>query len=89
LQAQVDNACVLADRDPATLARSVALYVQLPGGTGRGTVHPEPLDMSPIPLAALPDVLAAVDATGVSHVQLVLDPITVDAIAAAADVVNS
>jgi alkanesulfonate monooxygenase SsuD/methylene tetrahydromethanopterin reductase-like flavin-dependent oxidoreductase (luciferase family) len=88
LQAQVDNACVLADRDPATLARSVALYVQLPGGTGRSTAHPEPSDISPIPLAALPDVLAGVDATGVTHVQLVLDPITVDSIATVAEVVT-
>jgi probable F420-dependent oxidoreductase len=89
LQTSVDEACVLAGRDPATLARSVALYVQVPGGAGRETPHPASRDVAPIALDALPDVLAAVEAAGVTHVQLVLDPITVDSITAAASVVAS
>ncbi|MBV8957825.1 MAG: LLM class flavin-dependent oxidoreductase [Actinobacteria bacterium] len=87
LQGRVDEACGLVGRDPATLQRSVALYVQLPGGGGRQTPHEESRDITPIPLDALGDVLGAVEATGVTEVQLVLDPITVESVAATAEVI--
>jgi len=89
LEVEVDAACDRAGRDPSTLERSVALYVQAAGGSGRNTPDPNSHDVAPIPLAALSEVLPAIEACGIAHVQLVLDPITVDSIAVAAEAVAS
>ena len=83
LHATIDEHCRRAGRDPSTLQRTVALIVALPGALGRGSSVTEerfaPLDGDAQSLApALRDFAAA----GVSHVQLVLDPITVESIAA-------
>jgi len=84
LREGIDAACRAAGRDPATLERTVALLVRPQGATGRrnGDVsepHPEPIDGSPEVLAA---ALRAFAVEGVRHVQLVLDPITVESIRA-------
>ncbi len=84
LRDQVDAACRAVDRNPATLERTVALLVALPGATGRrngdlSEPHPEPIDGRP---EALAEVLQAFAAEGVEHVQLVCDPITVESIQA-------
>ncbi len=86
LRDQVDAACRAAGRDPAEVERTVALLVGLPGATGRrngdlSEPHPEPIDGSP---QALAEALRAFAAEGVGHVQLVLDPITVESIEALA-----
>jgi alkanesulfonate monooxygenase SsuD/methylene tetrahydromethanopterin reductase-like flavin-dependent oxidoreductase (luciferase family) len=81
LRDRVDAACRAAGRDPAEVARTVALYVQLPGGAGReqsADEHRAP----PIPLDRLTDALHRLAGHAVAHVQLVVDPITVDSIAA-------
>ena len=80
--AQLDAACAAVGRDPATLERTVAVLVQLTGGKGRpgGSVHLRsvpPLKGTPEELA---DALRAFAAAGISHIQLVLDPITLGAI---------
>ncbi len=82
---QVDAACRAVGRDPADVARTVALVVALPGALGRGSaVTDEPFQ----PLSGEPDALAGALAAfaqlGVAHVQLVLDPITVGSIEALA-----
>jgi alkanesulfonate monooxygenase SsuD/methylene tetrahydromethanopterin reductase-like flavin-dependent oxidoreductase (luciferase family) len=83
---QVDAACRAVGRDPATLERTVAVLVNLPGGSGRaqGSHDGPPVD----PISGEPVVLAAAlrafAAEGIGHVQLVLDPITADSIAALA-----
>ena len=83
---QVDAACRAVGRDPAEVERTVALVVAMPGALGRGSaVTDEPF----APIAGDPDTLAqdarARSRTSASrHVQLVLDPITVDSIAALA-----
>ena len=81
LLARVDTACRAAGRDPATLERTVALLIGLPGARGRVSSYgtSPPLEGRP---EALADVLRAVARSGVAHVQLVLDPITVDSIEA-------
>lgn len=83
LRATVDEHCRRAGRDPGTLERTVALIVALPGALGRGSSVSEeafaPLDGDPGSLA--PALRAFADA-GVAHVQLVLDPITLESIAA-------
>ena len=74
LRAKVDSACQEAGRDPATLERTAAVLVQLRGGLGRREGGgAEPLKGTPTELA---ESLRAFAGEGISHVQLVLDPIT-------------
>jgi alkanesulfonate monooxygenase SsuD/methylene tetrahydromethanopterin reductase-like flavin-dependent oxidoreductase (luciferase family) len=85
LRDRIDAACRMAGRDPAEVERSVALYVAMPGATGgRG----DPSESETMPLSGEPEALAetlrAFAAEGVGHVQLVLDPITPDSVAALA-----
>jgi probable F420-dependent oxidoreductase len=73
----VDATCRQVGRDPAEVERTVAVQVRLPGGTGRlqgsySDAPPPPLGGSP---EAVADELRAYAAEGISHVQLVLDPI--------------
>ncbi len=84
LRARIDEACHAAGRDPATLERTVALFVAFPDARGRtiGDLQRpdvEPLDGDPQRLA---ETLRAFAAEGVAHVQLVLDPITVETVTA-------
>jgi alkanesulfonate monooxygenase SsuD/methylene tetrahydromethanopterin reductase-like flavin-dependent oxidoreductase (luciferase family) len=90
LRALVDDACRDVGRDPATLERTVAVMVRLAGGAGRlqGTSRKDEapaLEGSPAEMA---DVFRAFAAEGISHVQLVVDPITVDSIRALASVLR-
>lgn len=85
----VDDACRRAGRDPAAVERTVAVQVRMPGGTGRlagdGKRTPPPLEGTPAEMAA---VLRAYAHEGIGHVQLVVDPITSDSIAAFAPVLE-
>ncbi len=81
LRETVDAACADAGRAPETLERTVALFVAFPDAVGR----PSARGQAPVPaLPSEPEALAsALDefaGEGVGHVQLVLDPITVDSI---------
>ncbi len=88
LRSVVDDACHDVGRDPADIERTVAVLVKLPGGTGR--VQGSYAEAAPIPLEGPPDLLAetlrAYAREGISHVQLVIDPITRDSIEAFAPV---
>jgi probable F420-dependent oxidoreductase len=80
----VDAACRDVGRDPADVERTVAVLVELPGGAGRlqgaySKEAPEPLTGSPADMA---QVLRDYATQGISHVQLVVDPITVGSIRA-------
>jgi len=86
MRALVDEACRKVGRDPSTLERTVALYVAMPGAQGGPQGNParpkaEAIPGDPETLAA---TLRAFAAEGISHVQLVLDPITADSIRALA-----
>ncbi|HYN63553.1 MAG TPA: LLM class flavin-dependent oxidoreductase [Candidatus Limnocylindrales bacterium] len=86
LRAKIDAACRAAGHDPAAVERTVALFVAFPGAVGRSRgdlTAPEvtPLSSDPAQLAA---ALRDFAAEGVGHVQLVLDPITAETIAALA-----
>jgi len=88
LRARVDDACRDTGQDPTSIERTVAVLVRLPGGTGRlqGGYAPDeaqPVEGSPTEVA---DVLGGFASEGISHVQLVLDPITLDSIRALAPV---
>jgi alkanesulfonate monooxygenase SsuD/methylene tetrahydromethanopterin reductase-like flavin-dependent oxidoreductase (luciferase family) len=83
LHALIDDACRAAGRDPGEVERTVALVVSLPGALGRGSsVTEEQFDPIPGDPATLAPTLRAFAEAGVGHVQLVLDPITVDSISA-------
>ncbi len=84
LLAEVDRVCAEVGRDPAEVGRTVAVLVGLEGGSGRrhgspGRPSSEPITGTPAQLAG---TLRRFAAAGVSHVQLVLDPITVGSIEA-------
>jgi probable F420-dependent oxidoreductase len=79
---QVDDACRAVGRDPATLEKTSAVLVRLPGGSGRvmgetasGSIPP--LEGSPAELAAK---LREYADLGLAEVQLVVDPITIESI---------
>ncbi len=71
----VDAACVDVGRDPTEVGRTVALYVQLPGGQGRRAGSSERPKVEPVPVDGLRDTLAELEEMAVGHVMLVLDPI--------------
>lgn len=79
LRALVDRVAVESGRDPASIERTVAVLVQLPGGAGRVMGDTDPRQ-AVAPLAGPPDVIAeglrAYAREGIGHVQLVVDPIT-------------
>jgi probable F420-dependent oxidoreductase len=83
LAATVDAACAEVGRDPAEIQRSVAVLVQMPGGTGRTMGDTsvaeaiQPLSGSAEEMAA---ELRAYAGAGINHVQLVIDPITLESI---------
>ena len=84
LRDRIDAACRAVGREPAEVERTLALLVAFAGRVGRqagGDDDPEP---EPIPgdAAVLVPTLRAFAEAGVAHVQLVLDPITVETIAA-------
>jgi probable F420-dependent oxidoreductase len=87
---KVDAACEKVGRDPATIERTAAILVQLPGGAGRSVMHSE--DSGTRPLSGEPEAMA--DALrkfadiGISHVQMVMDPITTESIEAFAPVLE-
>jgi probable F420-dependent oxidoreductase len=78
----VDDACRDVGRDPAEVERTVAVLVRSAGGTGRlqgdyANDEVPPLEGGPADLA---ESLRAYARAGISHVQLVLDPITRESI---------
>ena len=85
LRDRIDAACRAVGRDPAEVERTVALLLAFADAVGRPSGLSTEGVSTPIP-ADDPEAVAAIlrefAAAGVAHVQLVLDPITVDSIAA-------
>ena len=85
----VDEACRAVGRDPATLEKTSAVFVGMPGAAGRLTKYDAQeaaapaLEGSP---AAIADGLRAYADLGLAEVQLVVDPITIESIHALAAV---
>ncbi len=83
LREQVEAAAALAGREPGEVGATAAVLVRLAGGRGRvmgegdysTSVRPVPGDP-----AAVAEHLKAMAGAGAVHVQLVLDPITVESI---------
>jgi probable F420-dependent oxidoreductase len=83
LRARVTAACGRAGRDPATVDATVAVLVRLKGGSGRRQGDGG-LDTTPRPLQGSPEVIAeglrAYSRAGVKHIQLVVDPISLESL---------
>ncbi len=91
LRERVDAVCRAVGREPAEVARTVAVQVRLPGGRGRiagdaGRPPIPPLEGSPEGIA---DVLRGFAGEGITHVQLVVDPITLASLDALAPVLEA
>lgn len=82
LMAKVDAACEGVGRDPRAVGRTAALLVGATGSTRRNAISPEERAIPPIRAShrELADLLRAYADAGIGHVQLVIDPITDDAI---------
>jgi probable F420-dependent oxidoreductase len=78
LRKKVDTACAEVGRDPASIERTVAVQVRLPGGEGRTMGDTSTAESAP-PLEgsveAMAEELRAYAREGIAEVQLVLDPI--------------
>ena len=83
LNARVAAACAKVGRDPATIEATVVVLVRTKGGVGRRQGDGS-LDTTPNPLQGSPEVIAeelrAYARAGVKHVQLVVDPISVESL---------
>ena len=74
---KVDDACADVGRDPATVTRTAAVYVQFERGTGRIAGSGERPAITPITgsRTEMAQSLARFEAIGIAHVQVVIDPI--------------
>ena len=89
----VDAVCAEVGRDPATLERTVAVYVQFERGAGRAAGSGERPEAPPITgsKSEMAESLAGFAAAGIGHVQAVLDPIdtrSVDELAGVIDLIR-
>ena len=91
LRAIVDEAAHAAGRDPAEIERTVAVQVRLAGGSGR-VMGATDERQAVTPLAGSAEEIArellAYAQEGITHVQLVVDPITEASVAALAPVLE-
>jgi alkanesulfonate monooxygenase SsuD/methylene tetrahydromethanopterin reductase-like flavin-dependent oxidoreductase (luciferase family) len=78
LRDRVDAACRKAGRDPATLGRTVAVFVDMAPGKGASPPLPPHWTFEPLtgPPERLAEELRAYAREGISHVQLWLEPNT-------------
>ena len=80
--ATVDSICTEVGRDPRDVSRTVAIMVQAPGGRGR--IYGDTEHEGSAAITGSPDEIAenlrAFALPGLDHVQLVVDPITVESI---------
>ncbi|GAA0448068.1 LLM class F420-dependent oxidoreductase [Paractinoplanes deccanensis] len=76
VRARVEEAAAAAGRAPGEVEATAAVLLRLPGGTGRQT-RTRPVEGSPADIARH---LAAMAEAGATHLQLVVDPITVESI---------
>ncbi len=76
LVANLDEACADTDTDVSKIEKTVAVYVQIPGGRGRVSVSE---DRSRPPITGSDEEIAIrlgeFEEAGVGHIQLVVDPI--------------
>src|SRR5690606_4232 len=77
------RACEAVGRDPATLEKTVAVLLKFDDQPSRRSAGTRPITG---PTERMAETLAEFAATGIGHVQLVLDPVTLESIERAAEV---
>jgi alkanesulfonate monooxygenase SsuD/methylene tetrahydromethanopterin reductase-like flavin-dependent oxidoreductase (luciferase family) len=89
VRARVENALVEAGRAPGEVEATAAVFVHLPGGVGRlaGETNDDPT-IRPVAVSDLAEHLRSMAQAGAAHLQLVLDPITVESIHAVGEIVR-
>jgi alkanesulfonate monooxygenase SsuD/methylene tetrahydromethanopterin reductase-like flavin-dependent oxidoreductase (luciferase family) len=87
VHARVEDALVRAGRAPGDVEATAAVFVHLPGGVGRlaGETNDD-ATIRPVLVSDLAEHLRAMADAGAAHLQLVLDPITVDSIHAVGEI---
>lgn len=87
VRARVGDALAQAGRAPGEVEATAAVFVHLPGGAGRlaGETNDDPT-IRPVPVSELGEHLRAMADAGAAHLQLVLDPITVESIRAVGEI---
>jgi probable F420-dependent oxidoreductase len=88
LRERVDEAVAAAGRRPGAVAATAAVLVSLPGGTGRlmGDTDSGPIRPVQGTAADISGHIEAMAAAGATHLQLVVDPITIGSIETLAEV---
>jgi len=79
---RVDRIAREVGREPAEVAKTAAVLVQAPGGGGRASGAMKERKLTPISgeISDVAQQLAAFGVAGIDHLQIVLDPITPEAI---------
>src|SRR3990172_499963 len=89
LLADLDAACLAVGRDPSSIERTVAVMVAMPDATAERYGSPGRSEAAPGRAGDLPGLLDTYAGMGISHAQLVVDPITVGSIEALGDVIST
>jgi alkanesulfonate monooxygenase SsuD/methylene tetrahydromethanopterin reductase-like flavin-dependent oxidoreductase (luciferase family) len=86
----VDKVCLDVGRDTAEVERTAAVYIQLPRGSGRRAGSAEKQESEPISGSHedIAEELAGFQRVGVSHIQIVLDPIDPNGVEELASIVS-
>jgi probable F420-dependent oxidoreductase len=86
----VDDACREVGRDPVEVERTAAVYVQLSRGSGRNAGSADKQESAPISGSheEIAEKLSAFARVGVSHVQVVLDPIDAKGVEELAEILS-
>ena len=86
----VDRACREVGRDPSQVAKTAAVYVQLDRGSGRSSGSTEKTSSQPIAGSheEIAVRLAEFATAGLSHIQVVLDPIDATGVEELAEIVG-
>lgn len=79
---RIDGVCEQVGRDPATLIKTVAPLISMPGARGRLSEYGAPPTIDGTDPHKLAVELHRFEEMGVQHLQLVLDPINAESIAA-------
>ena len=86
IYATIDEAALEVGRDPSEIGRTTALFWQFSGGGGRrqGDTDRHTADPRTGTPEELAEALRSYELLGADHVQLVLDPITIESVEQAA-----
>lgn len=80
LIAELEAACSAVGRDPSEIEKTAAVYIQLVRGTGRVAGSEDRPQDGPISGSEIADRVAEFAEAGMSHIQVVLDPIDAAAV---------